>query len=133
VTIELEKDDRTLAEASWSTGFPGQIDGASPPGFLGAEVRGEDLLAKLLHLSVFTPDDLAELANSSIPEVRSGAAANLTDQGLLGKLARDKVLVVRKAAVGNLTDQETLARVVAGDKDPGIHKVLSRTSPIRRS
>jgi Ankyrin repeats (3 copies) len=123
VTIKLEKDDRTLAEASWSTGFPVQIDGATPPSFLGAEVRGEDLMAKLLHLSVFTPDDLAELAHSSIPEVRGGAAANLTDQGLLGKLARDKVLVVRKAAVGNLTDQETLARVVAEDKDPGIHKV----------
>ena len=123
VTIKLEKDDRTLAEASWSTVFPPSINPATPPAFLGAEVRGEDLMAKLLHLSVFTPDDLAELAHSSIPEVRSGAAANLIDQGLLGKLARDKVLVVRKAAVGNLTDQETLAKVVAEDKDPGIHKV----------
>jgi hypothetical protein len=80
-------------------------------------VSGEDLLTRLLHLSVFTADDLAELAHSDIPEVRIGAAANLTDQALLSEVAtKDADWRARKAAVENLTDQAVLTKVARQDK-----------------
>jgi hypothetical protein len=76
-----------LAEASWSTKFPSEVRGglaytvgSNAEYFLPAEVSAEDILIKLLHLNVFTPEDLSQLTSSGIPEVRVGAASNLADR-----------------------------------------------------
>jgi hypothetical protein len=123
VTIRLDQDGSTLAEGSWSTLFPGTLYRSKAPSFLGAQVSGEDVLVKLLHLSAFSAEDLAELAHSSIPEVRIGAAANLADQALLAELATaDRVPGVRKAAVGNLADQALVAKVATEDKYADVRK-----------
>jgi len=120
ITIELHQNGKTLVEASWSTDFP--LMSASFE-FKSAEVRVEDLLEKLLHLSAFTPEDLAELSHSRIPEVRIGAVANLTDQALLAKVAiEDKEPDVRRAAVDKLTDQALLAKMAIEDKEPYVRR-----------
>jgi len=102
VTIKLQQDGKTLAEASWSAVF--EISTKSLE-FNSAVISGADLMKKLLRLSAFTPEDLADLAHSSIPEVRSGAVANITDQALLGKVAvEDQDSDVCKAAQKRLKE-----------------------------
>ena len=123
VIIRLKQGDRTLAEGSWMTSFPGSID-SSTPELIGAEVAGEHLLTSLLQSSVFNAADLIELARSPIPELRISAAANLSDQNELAKLAADdNVSLVRQAAVRRITDQNVLAKIAAGDKDTEVRKV----------
>jgi hypothetical protein len=149
VSIALRQSGKTLAEGSWSTVFRSQMN---PDSDLGADVSAEDLLKTLLHLSAFTPQDLAELVQSNIVEVRLGAAANVTDQALLARVAiedkspgdwqpggvlgagrpggvfRDPVATelkeagVRGVAVGRLTDQAVLTRVASKDQHPAVRR-----------
>jgi hypothetical protein len=110
IHIELRQYGTKLVEASWKTEFSSTvpITISGPDKFQSAYVYGESLLEKLLHLSVFTSEDLAELIHSSIPEVVIGAVNNLTDQALLVKVATEgsNCFKVRKAArdrIKNLT------------------------------
>jgi hypothetical protein len=97
ITFKLNQKDSTIAEVSWSAEFPNEIP--STTGYIRANVSGEYLLKKLLHMSVFTADDLYELIHSSIPEVRIGGVSNLSDLTLLAKVANeDKCNDVRIAA-----------------------------------
>ena len=115
VSIMLSQAGKTLAKKDWSTHFPDTISASlhdKPWGQLSAKVRGEELLAELLHNAAFTQDDLAELSSSEIPELRMAAAANLTDQASLAKIAlEDKNWQVATAAGEKLTDQPLLAKV----------------------
>jgi hypothetical protein len=139
VTIKLDQNGETLAEASWSTHFPASL----PPnvGVVPAEISGEDLLTKLLHLPVFGSDDVAALAHSHIPEVRIAAAANLTDQTLLLQLARtDNVAAVRDAAMDRSdqqalqsNDQPLLAEIAVNNSDWPVRMAAIKKLPFRRS
>lgn len=123
VTITCDQGGRVLATASGSTHFPYSISSQLASSFVGAEVSGEEVFVKLLSLKEFQPEDLAELASSPIPEVRIGAAANLTDQTLLAKLAEGDILRVRQTAVRSLKDQTTLSKLAANHVDPEIRKL----------
>lgn len=91
-----------LVEAEWTTVFPEKTRSLV---FTRAETSGTDLLTRLLQQSAFTQNDLAELANSKIPEVRLGAVANITDQALLAKVANeDKDANVHEAAKKRLEE-----------------------------
>jgi hypothetical protein len=125
VTIKLLQNGRALAEGSWSSSFPETL--SVPRGtndvFRAADISVEELLIKLFHLAVFTPEDLATLARSEIPEVRSSAAANLTDQTLLRKMATEETEpTVRRAAIEKLTDQAVLVKLAKTDQDPAVRK-----------
>jgi glucokinase len=63
-----------LAQKTWSTVFPQQTLEFV---FLAAHVDGTDLLRELLRNATFTPDDLAELSSSEIPELRQAAQERL--------------------------------------------------------
>ena len=120
VTINLRQGGTSLIKRTWSTNFPYTIQPPVPT-VLPAEVTGEDLMVGLLSRSALTPEDLTELVHSRIPEVRIGAAANLTDQTVLTTVAlQDKEPSVRVAAVRKLTDQALLAKFVLQDKEPGV-------------
>ncbi|MFZ0961280.1 MAG: hypothetical protein WAO35_10275 [Terriglobia bacterium] len=102
VTFVLSQGGETLAKSNWTTDFP---PSTHTFGFRPAKVRGEALLAELLHNAVFTQDDLAELSSAEIPELRLGAIANLTDQALLAKIAvKDRNESVRIFARQRLND-----------------------------
>jgi hypothetical protein len=106
VAISLREGGIIHAKRLWLTDFPETVTfgaGADKWAFIGAKVLGEELLVDLLRLERFTPADLAELANSSIPEVRAGAAANLRDRVVLARLRDDPIYVVRDAAIKGLT------------------------------
>jgi hypothetical protein len=112
VKIELRQDRRTLAQASWVTLFKQNIYSCSL--FWPAKVSGADLMKQLLQLGVFTHDDLVELIHSYIPEVRIGAAANLTDQAVLAQtVIEDQNSDVRDTAIAKLTDKALLAKVAS--------------------
>ncbi|MGO9093761.1 MAG: hypothetical protein ACLQGV_00920 [Bryobacteraceae bacterium] len=74
VAFELSQAGQTLAQRTWSTVFPQQTWGFA---FLAAKVDATDLLRELLRNAVFTPDDLAELSSSEIPELRQAAQERL--------------------------------------------------------
>jgi hypothetical protein len=74
ITFELRQAGKTLAQKNWSTVFPQQMWEFV---FLAAHVDGTDLLRELLRNAVFTPDDLAELSSSEIPELRQAAQERL--------------------------------------------------------
>jgi len=103
VTIRLDQGQKTLVEASWSSRLPDVLPPGS--GLDRADVNAEDLLKKLFRLRVFTQKDLVELVHSNLPEVRIGAAANLTDQSVLSEVASDSNSLARTTAVNNLIDQ----------------------------
>ena len=127
VTIKCDQQGRTVSEGSWSTEFRFSISPLDAGSFLGAKVASEEVLVKVLSLSGFQPDDLAEMASSPIPEVRIGAAGNLSDQGLLYKLAKeDKVASVRKAALDKLIDQALLEKLTSDGTDPSVREGAAR-------
>jgi hypothetical protein len=74
VAFELRQAGQTLAQKTWSTVFPQQTWEFV---FLAAHVDATDLLRELLRKAVFTPDDLAELSSSEIPELRQAAQERL--------------------------------------------------------
>jgi len=137
VTVALLQGSVTIYEGLWITDFPFLFHSLQKKDYISPEVSARDPLTKLLQLSVFTPEDLALLSRSRIPEVRVAAAANLMDRALLAKLvAGDRAYGVRSAAarrindleapekaaarltaVAQLTDQAALARVATEDKD----------------
>lgn len=128
IIITLKQNNTTLVKGSWSTDFPATVDvklgeGSAQPSFVPAKVSGEELLTKLLRLTAFTQEDLAELATSTSADVRIGAASNLKDQKVLAKLATtDGDVGVRKAATKNLTDQATLAYLATKDRDLDVRR-----------
>jgi len=127
VTVKCDQQGRNLADGSWSTEFRFSISPLDAGSFLGAKVAGEQVLVKVLGLSGFQSDDLVDLASSPIPEVRIGAAANLSDQGLLYRLAKeDRVASVRKASLDKLIDQGLLAKLTADGSDPGVREGAAR-------
>jgi hypothetical protein len=77
VEFEIRQGRDSLARRRWASVFPGAVvaDPAQKTGFafVPAVVNGDELLAELLRLSVFTQEDLAELSRSAIPEVRAAA------------------------------------------------------------
>jgi hypothetical protein len=85
VSVVLRQAGETLASHKWSTDFPMEVTtwhgdgGGHSTSFLPAKVRGEEVLAELLHRDVFTQDDLAELSSSEIPELRSAARSRLAE------------------------------------------------------
>jgi len=122
VSFSLRQGSTTLADAKWNTDFPNEIDEFSTH-FLPADVDLAKLMGNFFGNPSFSQDDLAKLANSSIPEVRAAVADDTADQALLAKLASgDAVPAVRKAAVSKLTDQALLAKIAAQDKDDDVQK-----------
>ncbi len=133
-TIKLSQSGVLLVEGSWLDYPEKLVLEHLPPQPLPAHIHGEDLLTKLLRLSVFVPEDLTELARSRIPEVRAAAVANLNNRTLLAKMSvADPSYEVRAAAAGRLddfdapakrtaleqmTDQASLASVAMEDEDP---------------
>jgi hypothetical protein len=118
VKIWFLQNGKTLAESSWETEFPSSTTSTY---FRTAEVNGGELLNKLLRLSAFTQEDLAELGRSTIPEVRFGAMANLTDQTLLALcVVGDEEWRVRRVAVERIADQGILAKAATEDKERGV-------------
>ena len=124
IAIKLREDNITVAEDSWSTEFPTKIPaGIGSDVYFDAKLHGEDLLKKLLQRPEFTNDDLIELMNSKIEEVRIAVVDILTDQAVLAKVAiEDKDADVRKIAIEKLTDQAILAKIAIDAKDWVISK-----------
>jgi hypothetical protein len=120
ISVSLSQGGETLAEKDWVSDFPRTMLPFNPDSdFEYARVRGDELLARLLRNAVFTQDDLSDLSLSEIPEVRSAAVSNLTNQTLLEKIAiEDKSEGVRKCAIGRLADQSLLAKIAIEDNHP---------------
>lgn len=118
VIIKLVQSGTVIAEGSWSTAFPPSLDsGSTKRKFLAAVVAGEELMKRLFQLHVFTTQDLAELARSSIPEVRMGAVTNLADQATLAMVAAgDECAEVRKVAGERLTGEAAQVMVATKAK-----------------
>jgi len=104
VAMDLQQDDIILARGSWTTVFP--LSTQSLGQFQSAIVSGGDLLKKLFQKSVFSQEDLMELARSRIPEVRIGALANIADPALLAKVANED-----KEEWARLAARERLAKL----------------------
>jgi len=120
VKIILKQRTNIIASNSWTTDFPsGAIKDSYD--FVPAEVDVSGLMESLFHLPGFTQEDLIQLSQSEIPEMRAGATANLHDQALLTKIvSQDKTVDVCVAAIKNLNDQALLARIAVGDNENAI-------------
>lgn len=121
--IELFDAHAPLVVHGWAASFPDEINlgnpfSRGPQTPIEANVRTEDLLAKLLARPEFIPDDLGQIIrDSSFTELRLGATRNLTDQALLARLATGKEdYRIRLAATERLHDQAVLA-AIAIDRD----------------
>jgi hypothetical protein len=131
IVIKLQLAGSVVAEASWSTDFPQNLFPTVI--FLPATVSSEDLFLKLLY-SVFTPEDLTELAQSKILEIRIAAVERLTDQSVLSKIATaDSEWRPRLSAVSKLTDERVLAKIATEDRSWSVRKAAAeRLAAIRR-
>lgn len=121
VDITLRQGGTIHELGTWGPRLPFGFDEKDWPSssYMPANVRAEDLFVRLLHASVFTHEDLAELAFSKSVEVRIGAAANLDDTALLARIANsDEHPLAREIAVKRITDQAALARVANNDASP---------------
>jgi hypothetical protein len=109
ITIKVLQNGKTLSEASWSTHFPDETQSLN---FECAKVSGDELLKTLFHSSVFTSQDLVDLARSRLPEVRLGAVKNINDQMELFRLATEKKDgQIAYAIIERITDQVFLAKL----------------------
>ncbi len=81
IAVSLQWQNNPPVQKQWQSAFPKDflaLDGVFPR-FQEADVNVGELLEALLRAGDFTPDDLAELVRSKIPEVRTAAQKRQTE------------------------------------------------------